>query len=262
MDMKGRGAILFLLTVTLLVCMISGVAENGVEGTPTAYFTYSPEDPVVDEVVTFDASPSTGDGLRYKWVFEDGHEPTGEVVSHIFDDFGFEQVVLFVTNSTGGVDTYSENIYIDNEMDGTVGVLLGGILAVYLLIYLFYILVIIFFLLLFFANLILGIVLALKVYNRAKEYNVMEEAKPYLIAHIVAGAISLVMAQFALISIIAHLVIYSMFKSKMRSMGIDIKVKGKGTPPGGKKKRPKAPSSTSTQEAKPRPKKAPKPPPQ
>ncbi|MCK5774460.1 MAG: PKD domain-containing protein [Thermoplasmata archaeon] len=237
--MKGRGAILFLLTVTLLVCMISGGVENVVEGAPTAYFTYSPEDPVVDDVVTFDASPSTGEGLQYKWVFEDGHEPTGEVVTHIFDDFGFEQIVLIVTNSTGGVDTYSENIHIDNEIDGTVGVLLGGILAVYLLIYLFYILVIIFFVLLFFANLILGIVLALKVYNRAKEYNVMDEAKPYLIAHIVAGSISLVMAQFALISIIAHLVIYSMFKSKMRSMGIDIKEKGKGASPGGKKKRPR-----------------------
>ena len=187
-------------------------------------------------------------------MFEDGHDPSGEVVTHLFDDFGFELVVLIVTNSTGGVDTYSRNIHIASDIDGTVGVLLGGILVAYLLFYLLFFLIIIFFILLFLLNIILGIVLALKVYNRAKEYNVMDEAKPYLIAHIVAGAISLVMTQFALISIIAHIVIYSMFKSKMRGMGIDIKVKGTGAPPGGKKKRPKGTS------VKKRPKTVPPPP--
>ncbi len=237
--MKGRGAIIFCLMVILLAGLSIVGEDNSVEATPTAYFTYLPEDPVVDEVIKFDASLSSGEGLQYKWIFENGHEPTGMVVEHTFRTYGHHNVILIVTNSTGGMDTHSKNIYVADEMDPAVGIVMLGFLLVYFLFYfliiLFYVLFIFFIALFYALNPIIGGILAYKMYKGAKKDDHMDIAKPYLIAHLVAGGISVYMVYFCLFSVIAHIVIYRLYKGKVKEMEAKRSKK--------KKKKRKAPNS-------------------
>ena len=224
--MKGRGVILFCLTILLLAGLSIVGEDNSVEAAPTAYFTYLPEDPVVDEIIKFDASLSSGEGLQYKWIFENGQEPTGMVVNHTFQTYGHQNVILIVTNSTGRMDTYSKNIYVTDEIDPAATIAMFGFFIAYML---FYFLIIFFFVLFYALNAIIGGILAYKVYQRGKDHDQMETAKPYLVAHLIAGGVSIFMAYLCIPSIIAHIVIYQLFKGKMREMGIDISKK-KETP--------------------------------
>ncbi len=247
--MKGRGVALFCLSA-LLLAGLSIVGEDcDVEAAPNAYFTYYPKDPVVGEVITFDATLSTGDSIHYNWRFEDGHNPVGKIVNHTFDDYGTEIIILVVTNSTGGVDTYSESIFIESDLDATFATLIIGFMMVYFVL-------IIIMLILYSLNPIIGGILAYKIYKKAKETGEMKTAKPYLIAHLIAGCISLVMTNFIIFSIIGHIVIYVLFKSKMKEREADISKKMKkdpNSPPPGVISKPPL-------QAQPRPQEAPMPP--
>ena len=247
--MKGRGVILFCLAALLLAGLSIVGEDSGVEAAPNAYFTYYPRYPVVGDVITFDATLSTGDDIQYSWRFEDGHEPSGEVVNHTFDDYGTEIVILVVTNSTGGVDTYSESIFIESDLDATFGAVIIGFMMVYFIL-------IIIMLILYSLNPIIGGILAYKIYKKAKETGEMKTAKPYLIAHLIAGCISLVLTNFIIFSIIGHIVIYVLFKSKMKERGADISKKNKKDP----NMPPPRVQSKPPLQVQPRPKEAPMPP--
>ena len=229
--MKGRGAILFCLAALLLAGLLIISQDSNVEAAPTAYFTYLPNDPVVDEPVTFDASISSVKDLQYSWDFGDGHSSSGMVVNHTFRTVGYHTVILIITNSTGWVDTYSEKIYLDNELDPAVGIVFAGFMIGYILLIVIIVLIA---LSLFATNLILGGVLAYKTNKIATEYNIRSVAQPYLIAHLIAVVVGYVLSNLILFAIIAHIVIYIMFKSKIREMGIDLSKdnkKGASKPP-------------------------------
>ena len=71
---------------------------------PTASFTYSPIAPLVNEVVTFNASSSTpngGDIIRYAWDLGDNAIRFGDIVTHAYTTEGTYTVVLNVTDSEG-----------------------------------------------------------------------------------------------------------------------------------------------------------------
>jgi len=81
---------------------------------PTAYFTYSPLAPAVDDVVTFDASGSTPNGgtiVCYEWDFGDNSAPRyGKIVKYSYDKAGTYEVVLNVTDDEGLWDLYAATI--------------------------------------------------------------------------------------------------------------------------------------------------------
>ena len=87
---------------------------------PVARFTFSPENPVVGEPVTFDAStsvdPATGLGtnsiVSYHWAFGDGHEGTGVVVEHIYNLPGNYTVTLTIMDDDGASATGEETILV------------------------------------------------------------------------------------------------------------------------------------------------------
>lgn len=217
-----------LLVVPLLIMMSIAVLpdEGMVSAAPNARFTYTPMNPVEGDVVTFDASNSFGDGLNFTWDFDDGTQDEGELVSHIFEDFGTYDVILTVVDSEGGTDTYRKEIYVSSDLDiGSIGAILGVSVMAMIIIY---ILVILFAILLYVLNPLLGGILAYKGYKKAKEMNQMKAATPYLIAHLVAGGISMVMYYFVILSVIAHIVIYIMLKKKLKELG-------QGPPPGAPK---------------------------
>jgi PKD repeat protein len=104
--------------VTLLVtdsCLLTNSTSKPlhIRTHVSASFSYSPHDPHVDEVVTFDASNSTAtDGVitTYAWSFGDGNESVVDTpfISHSYVEANAYTVTLNVTSSSGEWDVTSE----------------------------------------------------------------------------------------------------------------------------------------------------------
>jgi len=82
---------------------------------PVASFTFTPPDPLVHELVTFDASSSTPDGgtiISYTWDFGDGNVTitNNPIITHAYGTYGTFTVTLKVTDSEGKWDTTSQQI--------------------------------------------------------------------------------------------------------------------------------------------------------
>jgi len=86
---------------------------------PTASFTYSPEKPVVNQTITFNASDSIdpdGTIVKYDWDFGDGNSGTGEVITHAYSSAGDYTVILTVTDNDEATDTTSEVVKVYPEV--------------------------------------------------------------------------------------------------------------------------------------------------
>jgi KaiC/GvpD/RAD55 family RecA-like ATPase/chitodextrinase len=82
---------------------------------PIASFEYEPINPVVGEVVTFNASTSTPDGgslVEYRWNFGDNTSiiETDSIANHTYTKHGNYKVSLNVTDSEGLSSTTSKNV--------------------------------------------------------------------------------------------------------------------------------------------------------
>jgi len=109
-----------------LVLGESDVADNTyIDGTvkiiknPVAHFTYSPPNPRVCELVTFNASSSTPDGgsiVLCRWDFGDGNVTTlsDPIITHHYITFGNFMVILTVIDSDNLTD--SETVTVNVRM--------------------------------------------------------------------------------------------------------------------------------------------------
>jgi PKD repeat protein len=84
---------------------------------PEANFSYEPEDPEVGDEVSFDASASSDDdGIEnYEWDFDDGTDESGsdlENVDHTFEDPGWYEVLLTVSDAEGETDEKDKEIFV------------------------------------------------------------------------------------------------------------------------------------------------------
>jgi PKD repeat protein len=115
-------------TVTLVVTDSAGtkakttnavtVAGTGA-GAPTAKFTSSPQFPIVNQQVVFDASTSTAaTGLtlvNYAWVFGDGTpivNTTSKTIAHSYPVANTYTVSLTVTDNAGGTNAASSTVVV------------------------------------------------------------------------------------------------------------------------------------------------------
>ena len=82
---------------------------------PVASFFYSPQNPVVNETITFDASASTdpdGNITPYEWNFGDGNitNTTHERLNHSYSSAGCYEVTLTVTDDDGAMNSTTKEI--------------------------------------------------------------------------------------------------------------------------------------------------------
>ena len=85
---------------------------------PVADFTYSPEEPIVNEEITFDASSSydpDGDILNWHWDLGDGNFSEGEIAYHSYTTAGEYIVSLTVTDNDGSTNIYELDVKVDPQ---------------------------------------------------------------------------------------------------------------------------------------------------
>jgi PKD repeat protein len=88
---------------------------------PTARFTFSPENPNVNETITFDATGSSdpeGQALRYEWDLDgDGgfDDATGQTITHAFSTGGNKTVQLLVTDPQNNSDVETRIVTVGNR---------------------------------------------------------------------------------------------------------------------------------------------------
>jgi parallel beta-helix repeat protein len=83
---------------------------------PAVSFIYSPENPVVGDEVTFDASASAdpdGEIASWEWDFGDGNIGSGEIVTHSYSTAGDYTVTLTVTDDEGATDSVSKTVSVN-----------------------------------------------------------------------------------------------------------------------------------------------------
>lgn len=71
--------------------------------TPVAAFQYSPSAPIIEQMITFDASGTTSSDpiVSYSWNFGDGTTASGMTVTHAFPNVASYSVMLTVTTDRG-----------------------------------------------------------------------------------------------------------------------------------------------------------------
>jgi PKD repeat protein len=77
---------------------------------PTAYFVYSPKNPIVNDIIIFNATDSTASGgtiNNYSWDFGDGYYGNDVICYHNYTSFGTYNVTLKVTDNEGLNNTFS-----------------------------------------------------------------------------------------------------------------------------------------------------------
>ena len=82
---------------------------------PIASFTYHPENPIVDQTITFNASNSTdsdGNVTNYEWNFGDGNTGTGKITTHSYSLAGDYMVNLTVTDDDNATNTTSKVVIV------------------------------------------------------------------------------------------------------------------------------------------------------
>ena len=106
-------------SVTLTVTDTEGLKDSqtreitvtSLEG-PTANFTFDPDDPDVDEQVTFTSTSTEGDGTitSYEWSIDGEQVGTGSTLENTFTSPGTYHVTLLVTDSNGLSDDITRTV--------------------------------------------------------------------------------------------------------------------------------------------------------
>ena len=87
---------------------------------PIASFTYTPENPVVNQSITFDASSSydpDGTIVSYEWDFDDGNTAMGKIVNHVYSSADEYTVTLTVTDNSSAKNSTSKVVTVIPEVE-------------------------------------------------------------------------------------------------------------------------------------------------
>ncbi|NQE04683.1 hypothetical protein C5S32_02320 [ANME-1 cluster archaeon GoMg1] len=107
-DGNGRANIEEYDNKKLALNMVEWLSSGAINEPPVVSFTYYPENPVVNQTITFNASSSYDpDGTieNYEWDFGDGTNGGGEIVNYSYCAAGNYTVKLTVTDDRGAYNT-------------------------------------------------------------------------------------------------------------------------------------------------------------
>jgi PKD repeat protein len=107
-DGNGRANIEGYDNKKLALNIMEWLSRGAINEPPVASFSYSPENPVVNQTITFNASSSYDpDGTieNYEWDFGDGTNGGGEIVNYSYCAAGNYTVNLIVTDDNGAYNT-------------------------------------------------------------------------------------------------------------------------------------------------------------
>jgi len=96
---------------------------------PIASFSYYPENPIINETITFNASNSTDpDGTieNYEWDFGDGEIAEGKIVTHSYSSAGNYTVKLTVADNEGAANSTAQVIHAGVAVATTVSIINPG----------------------------------------------------------------------------------------------------------------------------------------
>ncbi len=99
---KRQLRIVALFCLAFLIFSSISVTSTGACRLPVAYFSYSPLEPMVNQMVTFNASASydpDGGIVSYKWDFGDGTTGSGIIVNHTYTAVGSYIVTLTIKDN-------------------------------------------------------------------------------------------------------------------------------------------------------------------
>jgi len=87
---------------------------------PIAKFTYTPENPVRNEIIIFNASTSykvNGTIANYKWNFDDGNTTatTNPIITHSYANYGNYTVTLVITDNDGLASTTTKTVTVQKK---------------------------------------------------------------------------------------------------------------------------------------------------
>ncbi len=109
-----------LLSIALLALLGAGLGFGGIlqscqppNKAPFARFTFSPKEPKIGEIVTFDGSASRdpdGKIIGYLWDFGDGETAQGATTTHAFKNEGEFDVILQVTDDRGASTALAKTV--------------------------------------------------------------------------------------------------------------------------------------------------------
>jgi hypothetical protein len=94
----------------------NGIFEKSINLPPQPSFLFSPNNPKIGEIVTFDASLSIdpdGDIVSYFWDFGDGFTGNGITINHSFSEADNFTVALTVTDNNGLTGVYSKVVSVE-----------------------------------------------------------------------------------------------------------------------------------------------------
>jgi PKD repeat protein len=86
------------------------VVESSCEPVNGVDFTWSPEKPIVGELVAFNGTALGTEPFAFEWTFSDGFTATTAIAEHAFTEAGTYTVTLTVSNCAGASDTVSYTI--------------------------------------------------------------------------------------------------------------------------------------------------------
>ena len=75
-------------------------------------FSHSPENPIIDEIIRFNASSTYKDITSYDWDFGDGTTAVGETVTHYYPSSEEYNVTLTVTRDGDQTDTIIKTVFV------------------------------------------------------------------------------------------------------------------------------------------------------
>jgi gliding motility-associated-like protein len=97
-------------------CRISLDSFVEVYPNPTAGFDYTPKDIYISDPEVFFEDKSLGNVVGWDWDFGDNNSSTQQNPSNIFNVGGTYQVVLFIEDNNGCIDSISQNVLVKDEL--------------------------------------------------------------------------------------------------------------------------------------------------